>query len=110
MLALSHTILSELETVFQGPYFRQRLGPTEIAASLALLRTHALIVPVPPAVEEVATHPEDDLILASAVSARADYLGTGDAQLRQIRTYRGVRIVSPREFLNALGSGEDRTI
>lgn len=50
----------------------------------------------------MATHPEDDLVLATAVSAQADYLITGDAMLRKLRTYEGVSIVSPREFLDVL--------
>jgi predicted nucleic acid-binding protein len=50
----------------------------------------------------VASHPEDDPILATAVSASADYLVTGDRQLQRLGSYRGVSIVSPREFLDLL--------
>ncbi len=53
-------------------------------------------------VSGVATHPEDDLILATAVSGNAVYLVTGDRQLPQLGNSRGVRIVSPREFLQLL--------
>jgi uncharacterized protein len=50
----------------------------------------------------VATHPEDDLVLAAAVSAEAGYLVTGDRQLQQLGRFRGVDIVSPRAFLAIL--------
>jgi predicted nucleic acid-binding protein len=50
----------------------------------------------------VATHPEDDLVLATAVSAHADYLVTGDRKLQRLGSYQGVRILSPREFLAVL--------
>lgn len=53
-------------------------------------------------VHGVATHPEDDLILATAVSAKADYLVTGDAQLQRLEKYEGVIILSPRAFLTIL--------
>jgi predicted nucleic acid-binding protein len=57
-------------------------------------------------VRGVATHPEDDLILATAISARADYLVTGDRQLQALGSYQGVQIVSPRQFLTILQAAE----
>ncbi|MCC7021329.1 MAG: hypothetical protein IT338_00795 [Thermomicrobiales bacterium] len=50
----------------------------------------------------MATHPEDDLILATAVACRASYLVTGDRKLRAVGAFRGVAILSPREFLTRL--------
>ncbi len=40
----------------------------------------------------------DDNIIACAVSAKADYLVTGDADLLVIRSYEGIKIVTPRDF------------
>lgn len=43
----------------------------------------------------------DHRILECAVSARADYLITGDKRhLQPLKNFRGVQIVSPRAFLN----------
>jgi predicted nucleic acid-binding protein len=51
-------------------------------------------------VSGVATHPEDDLVLATAVSAGADYLVTGDIRFRtRVPSYQGISLVSPSEFL-----------
>ncbi len=50
-------------------------------------------------VDGVATHPEDDHVLATVVSARARYLVTGDKKRQRLRRYRGVTILSPRDFL-----------
>jgi len=50
----------------------------------------------------MATHPEDDLILATAASARADYLVTGDRQLLALGTFEEIAIVTPRAFLDLL--------
>jgi predicted nucleic acid-binding protein len=52
----------------------------------------------------VATHPEDDLVLATAISAKAEYLVSGDTKLQRLGTYEGVKIVSPREFLEECDS------
>ncbi len=55
-------------------------------------------------VHNIATHIEDDLILATAVSAKADYLVTGDGPLLQKvgDSYREVNLVTPSEFLQIL--------
>jgi predicted nucleic acid-binding protein len=42
------------------------------------------------------------VILATAVSARADYLVTGDRQLLALGEYQGVQMVTPRDFLAIL--------
>src|SRR5512143_3308876 len=52
----------------------------------------------------VATHPEDDPILATAVSARADYLVTGDQPLRRVGAIANIPIISPADFVTILDS------
>jgi putative PIN family toxin of toxin-antitoxin system len=41
---------------------------------------------------------DDDHVLACAVEAEAAYLVTGDKDLLHMKTFRGIRIVTPREF------------
>lgn len=103
-LVVSEHILDELARTFQDPYFRRFLTDAEVAADLTLLRRQATIATATAAVDGIATHPEDDLVLATAVSAMADYLVTGDRQLQSLGVYRGVAILSPRSFLDALNS------
>ncbi len=78
------------------------VGPTRIEGVRILLEEKATLTGITREVQGVATHPEDDLIIATAVSAQADYLVTGDAQLLKLATHEGVKIVSPREFLSLL--------
>jgi len=54
--------------------------------------------------------PSDNLVLETALAGRADYLVTGNlADFAELGSkgsplsYRGVRVVTPREFLEALG-------
>ena len=54
-----------------NPYFRSRLSPTEIEAAFARLRTEARIQSITVHVAGIATHPEDDLVLATALRACA---------------------------------------
>lgn len=46
-------------------------------------------------------------VLATAVSARVDYLATGDKQLLKLGQYQGVVILSPRDFLARLEQQDD---
>ncbi|HKS71183.1 MAG TPA: hypothetical protein VJQ45_12220 [Ktedonobacterales bacterium] len=50
------------------------------------------------AVAGVATHPEDDVIVATASAASADYVVTDDKHLRNVGIYGGTRIISTAEF------------
>ncbi len=108
-LIVSAHILTELATTFANPYFQQRLTLQQRAAALALVRSEARITPITVAVHGVATHPEDDLMLATAVSGPAEYLITGDKPLQNLGSYQGVTILSPRAFLDILSSAERTT-
>jgi len=51
----------------------------------------------------IVAHDPDHRILECALAAGADFLVTGDKKhLQPLKTFRAVRIVSPREFLNLL--------
>jgi putative PIN family toxin of toxin-antitoxin system len=78
------------------------IEPTEVERLRRFLESRPVHVSITATVQGVATHPEDDLILATAVSAQADYLVTGDRQLLALRTFQGVQIVNPRDFVAIL--------
>jgi putative PIN family toxin of toxin-antitoxin system len=102
-LALSEHILGvELPQTLRKPFFQRQLTARQRILALQLFRRHAQVVPIIVEVHGVATHPEDDLVVATAVSAHADYLVTGDTQLQALGSYEGVQIVSPRAFLDIL--------
>ena len=84
---------------------KYRIAGDDVERVRQLLEQELVSTPITVQVAGVATHPEDDMILATAVSARADYLVTGDVQLQRLETYRGVAIVSPRRFLEILHGG-----
>lgn len=98
----SDPLRAEVEHTLDKPYFltnvRDALRRAVASAASADGGTIALTF----SVSGVATHPEDDLVLATAASARADYLVTGDRQLFRLGTFEGVAIVSPTEFARLL--------
>jgi uncharacterized protein len=60
-----------------------------------------LVDPKPP-FPQVSRDPNDDLIVATAIAAKADHLVTGDNDLLTLGEHQGVRIVTPRQFLDEL--------
>ena len=104
-LVVSEHILAELVRTYRKPYFAERYPAALVDRALAALRRRATVIPITTRVLGVATHPEDDPVLATAVSEQGTtgiYLVTGDGQLQKLRTHRRVVILSPREFLAVL--------
>lgn len=104
-LVASEAMLDELEGVLtRDARTQDRYGytPEDVAAYRTLLETQAVLVtPVPP-FPKICRDPDDDLIVATAVVAMADRLVTGDNDLLILGEHRGVRIVTPRQFLDEL--------
>ena len=101
-LVLSEPLLAEVVRSLRDPYFRRRLSPAKLSRAAALLRFRSTLIPLTVSVSGVATHPEDDVILATASSAGVDHLVTGDQKLQRLGTYQCLQILSPRDFLDLL--------
>jgi putative PIN family toxin of toxin-antitoxin system len=101
-LVTAEALLGEVERTFRKPYFARRLSPEEARANLALLPSEAVIVSTTVTVAGVATHPEDDVVLATALSGGAQFLVTSDHGLLRLGTFRELVIVSAGQFLAML--------
>lgn len=77
-------------------------GPEDVERFVTVLAQTAELVSDLPEVRAVSRDPNDDVIIATAVAAKADYLVTGDNDLLVLGEYQGVRIVTPRQFLDLL--------
>ena len=76
-----------------------RCSSAEAARDLLLIDESVAAVCTPPgSVRGVCRDPDDDTILDCAAAAGADYLVTGDDDLRSLKEFQGMPIVSPREF------------
>ncbi|HEY7678446.1 MAG TPA: putative toxin-antitoxin system toxin component, PIN family [Candidatus Methylomirabilis sp.] len=51
---------------------------------------------------QVCRDPSEDKFLAAAVEGKARYLVSGDPDLITLRAYRGITVVTPRQFLALL--------
>jgi uncharacterized protein len=103
-LALSEFLLDELERTLDGAFFLARLSESDRQDASAIILRRGEIVSISVHVQGVATHPEDDFVLATGLSAGAHVLVTGDKKLQMLGHYQGLRILSPRAFLDLLDS------
>ena len=104
-LCLSAEILEETAGVLVRLKItdRYRRKPGAAQAFCSGLAAAALLVRDLPVLEAVPLDPKDDMIVATAVAASADYLVTGDCRhLLVLGQYEGIRILSPRTFLELL--------
>ncbi|NUN98783.1 MAG: PIN domain-containing protein [Candidatus Omnitrophica bacterium] len=53
----------------------------------------------------VLADPDDDMILATALAAKADVIVSGDRHLLDLHSFEGIPILSPRTFLDRIESG-----
>lgn len=103
-LVTSKHIRDEVKAVLRKSFFKKRLTIQEISRIQALLQFQAKQTVITEDVHKVTTHFEDDLILATAASAKTNYLVTGDGPLlRKVGNfYKGVKLVTPNNFLQIL--------
>lgn len=101
-LVVSEHLLEEVARTYTDPYFRRRITPERSARVIAFLRRRALLIEPAVLVHGVATHPEDDLILATGLSAAATYLAPRDRQLLKLGSFQETQIVSPGQLLALL--------
>ena len=96
----SPALLDELEQTLRAKF---TLGPGATAFLEQLrLRVH-LLTPATFA-NLVSRDADDDVVLGTAVAAKATVIVTGDLDLLVLRRYNGIDIVTPRDFLSRLGS------
>lgn len=99
-LFISSVIQRELQSVlrrsFGWSHGQVRDALSEVGAVASLVRPSVVL-------HGVVAYPPDRRVLEAALAADADYLITGDKKhLLPLKSFRGIRIVSPRDFLDLL--------
>jgi len=105
MLVISPPIIAESVDVLESPRLSKRyfIRPEDIEQLVDLLKTDTIIVPGRAVVKgAVPQYPRDEVFLACAVDANADCIVSGDRHLLDLQTYRGIPILSGKEFAEKL--------
>lgn len=89
-------IITEVRRILARKF---RLSYEEVAAAIEPIReAMSEIIEHEAEIDRICRDQDDDHVLACALAAKADYLVTGDADLLDIKSFRRVRIVTPRDF------------
>lgn len=105
-LATSEHVLNGVRRALSKPYWQAKDKEFDLSGQLSRFPILAESVTPTDDVHGVGEDEEDDLVLATAVAARADYLVTGDQFLLDLVEFRGIQIVTPREFLEILATSD----
>ena len=109
-LVTSPAILADLQRVLGYDHIRKRhqWDDDQIQAFVGALALNATVTPGQRQIDIVAKDPDDNVILACAEEAGADYIVSSDKKhVLSLKSYAGIPIVNPREFLEIL-SGNPR--
>jgi putative PIN family toxin of toxin-antitoxin system len=107
-LILSNEILEEMaDVLLTRGHLRRRFQYTdadavEFCQELARMATLAQDIPEITVVRD----PADDMVLACALAAGAEYLVTRDNDLLSLGTYREIEIITPEVFLRTMRERE----
>ena len=102
-IVMSQAIVEEVLRALTYPkvrkYIRKGLDPALWFEDMVVL-SH--LVAGERQLEGVSKDPDDDKYIAAAIEGRAGFLVAGDSDLLELKEYDGIRIVSPRVFLDLL--------
>lgn len=99
ILALSPDLLRNLAEVLIRPHLKLELK--DVKRLLDTIKEKAIIVK-PQVKVDICRDASDNVILETAVSAKADIIVTNDKDLLVLESFRSVPIIRPEEFLKCL--------
>lgn len=103
-LVTSEWQLDEFRRVSRYPKLRRFIKPAEAGNLVNGLRYQATVLEILPTVE-LSPDPDDNPVLAMAEASQAQYLVSGDKEdLLALGAIGGTRIVTARQFVEALGT------
>jgi hypothetical protein len=93
----SSPLLAELTDVLSRPKLQRQIVREGLSVSQA---TRVEPFRIPP----IAPDPDDDMVIGTALAAKADLIVTGDRALRSVAQHQGIRIISVAEALEAVAN------
>ncbi len=81
---------------------RRKFGFPEIdvRSEMAVFLANSIRVELKRTLTGICRDPKDDFILECALTGNADLIVTGDKDLLSLQLFRGIQIVTPREYLD----------
>lgn len=104
-LYTAEKILQEIRHVLLAkPHIRNRYDytATEVDVFIAYLQEISTIIEQLPEISIIERDPKDDMIIACAVAASADYIISRDKDLLDLGKYQDIQIITPEDFMPTL--------
>ena len=96
-LVISKSIILEIEAVLKEKF---KWPKKQVSDTLTYLRNISTVIKPNISLSVIKDDPSDNKIIECAVAAVANYIVTGDKNhLLPVKEYKGMKIVSPAEFL-----------
>lgn len=106
-LVTSEEILAELYRVLHKPTIQEHFKPSEddVTEYLNVLREEAFITPGRYQIDRIKKDPTDNVFLACALEANADFIVSGDKHLRDLKQYQNIKIIDVKGFVERIRKG-----
>ena len=107
-LIVSESIVKEIRRVLYSERLKKyhKRPPEEIEEFIHKNTEFAKVVLGNLNIKAIPADPTDDKFLAVAVEGEADFIVSGDHHLTDLKSYQGIKIVKPAEFLKLWESGK----
>lgn len=103
-MLVSPQLLTEYEEVLSRPYVMKYTGltPQENAQYIQEVQDRAYMTGGTLILDVLTNDPDDNMVLACAEEGLATHLVTGNTKDFPFKDYKGIQIVTPKEFLKIL--------
>jgi uncharacterized protein len=97
-MVISPEILEEYSRT--GTRLSEEFGGVDLAPWLRLASSQSTLVISRPLGKQVCSDPDDDKFLACALACGGAVVVSGDRALLRVSGYKGIRVLSPRQFVD----------
>lgn len=103
-LISSAPILEELRDVLSRNEVKERFhySARDVKSFVRAVRSVSVRVKIKSSFKVVEDDPKDDVVLNTAYDGRADYVVSGDHHLRELRGFKGIKIVGPNQMMRII--------
>jgi len=101
-LFISNEQFDELSEAIEYPKFQFTQQQKDRFKSL-ILELSNFVKPLE-RIDAVKKDPDDNMVLEAAVAGNVEYIVSGDPDLLELKEFRGIKIRTPRKFLEETGS------
>ena len=103
-LLASDDIIAEVTGVLLYPKIKKRINksPEYITSFMDKIWSVAIITKGALKINAIVDDPSDNKYLSCALEGKAAFIVSGDSHLKDLKTFKGVRIVDPATFLAAV--------